>query len=56
MNFQANICKTVVFIVKTLNFAKKGSQNLTLRKQSFTEVSEISIFKNLAKPTQKKQH
>ena len=34
---------------------EKDSQNLTLHKQSFTDVSEISIFKNLAKLTRKKK-
>ena len=34
---------------------EKDSQNLTLHKQSFTDVSEISIFKNLAKLTWKKK-
>ena len=53
-NFQRNICETVVFHSRNLKLYEKDSQNPTLHKQSFTDVSEINIFKSLAKLTHKK--
>ena len=37
-----------------MKLQEKDSQNLTLHKQSFTDVSEVSNFNNLAKHKQKK--
>ena len=49
------MCKIVAFIVKTWNFTKKTRKYFTLQKQPFTDVSNISIFKNLREFTKKQK-